>query len=278
MHNIWKSVTTAPWLEATSKKSWASDARRSKDPVYIVKWAALWEIVQRYLPADRSMPVLDLGGGTGIWSLRVAEAGYRVLYTDIAPALLECAREKAQEAGLSHLFEFDITDIRDLSKYAPSHFSLVLALGNVLGLCGVTEHTLREIARVTPEQGILIGEVENRYRHLGHSLRAQSWADAKRLVYEGIGQRPYSGGVMPHREFTSHEIRDLLEETGWEVLEMYPSRVTDLFLPREFFKQALATDGNLNEVIELEKHMRQDPALLGCGTEIQFVARKIAPS
>ncbi len=76
----------------------------------------------------------------------------------------------------------------------------------------------------------------------------------------------------------SHEIRHLLEEAGWEILEMYPSRVADLFLPQKFFKQVLATDGNLNEVIELEKHMRQDPALLGCGAEIQFVARKMAAS
>ena len=278
MDNIWKSVTTAPWLGATLNNTRACDARHSQDPVHIVEWAALWEIIQRYLPADRSTPVLDLGGGTGIWSLRVAQEGYPVLFTEIAPANCEYAREKAEAAGLSHLIEFDVTDIRDLSKYPPSYFPLVFALGNPLGLCGVTERALREIARVTREQGILIGDAENRYRHLGHSRRAQSWADAKRMVYDGIGQRPYSGGVMPHREFTSHEIRDLLEEAGWEILEMYPSRVTELFLPKRFMQKALASERILNEVIELEKHMRQDPDILGCGTEIQFVARKIAPS
>ncbi len=278
MDNIWKSVTTAPWLEATLEKSRASDASRSRDPVRIVRRAALWEIIQRYLPEDRSTPVLDLGGGTGIWSLRVAEQGYRVFFTEVAPALLVRAKEKAEMAGLSHLIEFDLTDIRDLSKYASSYFHLVFAIANPLGLCGLTEQALREIARVTRGQGILIGEVENRYRHLGHSFRAQNWADTKRLAYEGIGRRSYSGGSMAFRQFTSHEIRDLLEQAGWEVLEMYPSRVTELFMPKRFMEKVLVSEEILNEVIEPEKHMRQDPALLGCGIEIQFVARKMAPS
>lgn len=280
MNDIWTRVTAEPWLEPKGnvEASLAGDARKYKDPQFIVKWEVLWHVIQRYLPSDRSTPVLDLGGGSGVWTLRIAGAGHPVLFTEISLENCALARHKAESAGLTHRIEFGVANLPDLSQFASSSFPLVLAVGNPLGLCGVTEQALREVERVTRGQGILIGEVENRYRHLGHYLRTQSWTDTKRLAYEGIGRRPYAGGVMPHREFTSHEIRALLEEAGWEVLEMYPTRLVDLFLPQKYWQQAIDQTGDLSEVIELENHMRKDPDLLGCGTEIQFVARKMASS
>ncbi|WP_225335612.1 class I SAM-dependent methyltransferase [Halomicrobium urmianum] len=49
--------------------------------------------------------VLDVGCGTGVVSLLLAGLGHDVTGVDVAPAMLEQAREKARRAGLSVAFQ-----------------------------------------------------------------------------------------------------------------------------------------------------------------------------
>ncbi|MBT3269742.1 class I SAM-dependent methyltransferase [Candidatus Poribacteria bacterium] len=81
--------------------------------------APLWRLIEHLLPPpDRGTPILDLGGGTGVWAIRLAEAGHRVTMVDIAPGYLARAREKIAAAGLTELAAVEAGDICDLSRYA----------------------------------------------------------------------------------------------------------------------------------------------------------------
>jgi methylase of polypeptide subunit release factors len=46
---------------------------------------------------------LDLGCGTGIWSVRLAQRGWEVVGVDIVPKALRTARARAREAGVEGL-------------------------------------------------------------------------------------------------------------------------------------------------------------------------------
>lgn len=67
-------------------------------------WTDVW---RRALPAPPAR-VLDVGTGTGHVALILAELGYDVVGTDLAPGMLDKAREKA--AGLAHPPELLIGD------------------------------------------------------------------------------------------------------------------------------------------------------------------------
>lgn len=62
------------------------------------------DLLARILPS-RPADVLDLGTGTGFSALISASLGHNVIGVDLAPGMLEVAREKAAERGLQVRFE-----------------------------------------------------------------------------------------------------------------------------------------------------------------------------
>jgi predicted RNA methylase len=49
-------------------------------------------------------PALDLGCGTGRWSVKLALRGWRVVGVDVVPAAIEAARRRAEAAGVDAAF------------------------------------------------------------------------------------------------------------------------------------------------------------------------------
>ena len=57
--------------------------------------------------------VLDLGCGSGIWAVKLAQRGWQVTGIDAVPKALRRARERAREAGVElRLVEGDVTKLR----------------------------------------------------------------------------------------------------------------------------------------------------------------------
>ena len=78
-------------------------------------------------------PALDLGCGSAVWGVRLAERGWQVTGVDIVEKALHRGRERVQEAGVDmQLVQGDVTDLRaaDLG----SDFRLVLDTGTFHGL------------------------------------------------------------------------------------------------------------------------------------------------
>jgi 2-polyprenyl-3-methyl-5-hydroxy-6-metoxy-1,4-benzoquinol methylase len=57
-------------------------------------------------------PALDLGCGSGIWAVKLAQRGWQVTAIDLVPKALRRARERAREAGVElRLVEGDVTKL-----------------------------------------------------------------------------------------------------------------------------------------------------------------------
>ncbi len=64
-----------------------------------------WQrLIDRLAPPGQTLDVLDVGCGTGFLALLFAERGHRVSGSDLAPAMIARAQEKARAAGLSATF------------------------------------------------------------------------------------------------------------------------------------------------------------------------------
>ena len=64
--------------------------------------------------------VLELGCGTGADAVWLAGRGVRVVATDVAPAMLELARRKVMEAGVTASVAFRVVDINNLPAWTPA--------------------------------------------------------------------------------------------------------------------------------------------------------------
>jgi methylase of polypeptide subunit release factors len=58
-------------------------------------------------------PALDIGTGSGIWGIKLAERGWQVVGIDIVEKALERARERIQNTGVEmRLVQGDVTALR----------------------------------------------------------------------------------------------------------------------------------------------------------------------
>ena len=268
---------TNPWQIMTAQDGQAMDDRKENGPARFqvaLKRELIWRSIRPRLPKDRSVAILDLGGGTGVWAIRLAQEGPRVLLTDISQGLLARAREKVEAAGLGLLVQIEEADICDLSRHPEASFPLVLALGDPLSYCDDAAKALREVRRVTAPASILIGEVESRYRAALSRRRAATWGDAKRILGQGIASWPEPENPAAIREFSPSELEALLKESGWQPEHLYPSDLLASLVAEPILQEALRSPAHFAQALALEEFLRADAALLGSGMEIQFVAVK----
>lgn len=101
--------------------------------------------------------VLDIGCGTGALTLRAARRGAKVKGIDINPQMLEIARKKAQEAGLSETIELVEMGVAELDGEKMARYDVVMC-----GLClselseDEVKYTLGEAARILRPGGLLL--------------------------------------------------------------------------------------------------------------------------
>jgi ubiquinone/menaquinone biosynthesis C-methylase UbiE len=105
-------------------------------------------VVERLAPAP-GVRWLDLACGTGAAAERAARQGADVTGVDLAPALIETAKERAQEQGLD--IDYRVGDCENL-EFPDSSFD---AVSSTCGVMFAPDHeaTARELARVVAPDG-----------------------------------------------------------------------------------------------------------------------------
>ncbi|MBS4534315.1 methyltransferase domain-containing protein [Clostridium sp. D2Q-14] len=100
--------------------------------------------------------ILDIGCGTGNYSIRLAKLGYEVVGIDISDEMLDIAKEKAKGKKLD--IEFYNMDIYDL-KFDDNEFDGAFSMA-AFEFVEDTEKALDEIFRVIKSEGqVLIGTI-----------------------------------------------------------------------------------------------------------------------
>lgn len=71
--------------------------------------------------------VLEVGCGTGTMAILAARAGADVVAFDVSPAMLEVARRKIDESGMSGRIELEEMGVSGMDKLADDRFDLVMS-------------------------------------------------------------------------------------------------------------------------------------------------------
>jgi SAM-dependent methyltransferase len=72
--------------------------------------------------------ILEAGGGTGRFSIWLAQQGYQITHLDISKPMLLKAQERAKEFGVEDRITFVQGRLTDLTAYLDGQFDLVLSL------------------------------------------------------------------------------------------------------------------------------------------------------
>lgn len=142
---------------------------------------------------------LDLGGGTGPYSVWLAELGWDVTLADLSPELLAIAASSLPAGTVREVVEIDA---RDLSRWADDTFDAVLSLGPMYHLTTSSDRAqaAAELARVTRPGALVAVALMPRYVSLRRvlSLADERWqledpALLDRLLDEGIFENAVAG-------------------------------------------------------------------------------------
>lgn len=230
-----------------------------------------WRYIEPYLPPDRSVPILDAGGGSGKWALCIAERGYRdVRVLDLSPEMLKQAGKRFADAGLKDVLTLQVGDIRDL-PWPKDTFGFVLSEGDPVGYC-LSDYPLAicQLVRVCAPEGVIVIAVDDLLtRYLG-ALQMDGAKVARELRETRTSECPYE---LPVRCFTPRETREAFDAAGADVLKIL-NKPSVTHLLQDNARSKFLEDPALQQALfEAEIWACEEGYITG-GSHIQVVARK----
>jgi SAM-dependent methyltransferase len=195
-------------------------------------------------PGDR---VLDLGCGSGVHALRLAQNGMQVVGLDIAPSLVEYASNLARTTGVSGA-TFVVGDMRDprsaLAPLGNPTFHAVTILSTSFGFLGEAgdRATLDGAARVLEPGGRLFLDLadpdslmlprERWWSELdGGYMLMEAWYDPSTCIHHGQfryfdceGNLNLCAEDERIRVYALPELKSLLQDAGLSVSGVYGDR------------------------------------------------------
>lgn len=253
---------------------------RLESPAGALEFRRACAVLDAHLPP--AARVLDLGGGPGRYSIEFARRGHRVVLADLSPELLEAARRRISEAGVTSQIEsIDEVDARDLGRYPDARFDAVVAFGPFYHLLSEAERrdAARGIRRVLSPAGLAFISFIPRLSGLSGLL--QRAADNPEQVAVGALASALLTGVFRNQSEAGFqeghypdpfEIRRLFEAAGFAVLDLVSLRSIAYFLEAALSRIQEPLRSEVEGVVE---QVARDPAVVATGGHAVLVARRV---
>lgn len=217
----------------------------------VINRALRWREIERHLANVRT--ILTVGGGTGAFSIPLARRGFSVTHVDFSPAMLDIARQKAQDLGTITFLEANAVD---LSRFADRSFDLVLNMDGAISFCGSeASQAIHETCRVTKRTLILTASnrvamvpvwVSVSVKAIGEVVPAVyamfergEWHQSQFLQNEQLSKGMTQDYMGAFKAFLPDELRSILKQQGMRVVRCGGLGTLARLCGKETVKQAL---------------------------------------
>ena len=142
-------------MDYWDKKSAQELERERIYPPKKVHTDLIWREINRSIGSLNNLRILDAGGGSGRFSIPLAQDGHEVIHLDISSEMIDIAKDKAAKLRCTNI-KFYQSDICEKLNFPNNSFDLVLCLDSPLSFCHSDyESVLNELVRVTKSDIIL---------------------------------------------------------------------------------------------------------------------------
>ena len=230
-----------------------------------LRQAILWQDLDRVLAemGDRTLRVLDVGGGEGQTAIRVAERGHHVTLCDVSQEMIARATAAAEEKGVSGNMHFVQCPAQDIARHLESPVDLIL-FHAVLEWVAEPVDVLRTLWSVLKPAGTLSLMFYNANGLLMHNMVAGNFD----YVLAGMPKKK-KRTLSPDYPRHPDEVYSWLNAIGWQITGKTGVRVFHDYL-REKHQQRDCFDS----LLELEtQYCRQEP-YISLGRYIHVTALK----
>ena len=241
--------------------------------------ALRWREIERHL--DGVKTILDVGAGTGVFSIPLARRGFSVTHLDFSPAMLQIAKKKAQGINCMSFIKGNAVD---LSEFRDTSFDLVLNQDGAVSFCGSeAEKALLESCRVSRKKLIItvshraltvplwtttILEQTGRflpavYAMLNEGEWHQEQFPENAALIKGKMTQDYFGAF---KAFLPGELKKILERAGMKVLRLGGLGSLASLCGKETVQKVLGDQTLLQEFLDLCERFDKEVLPDGPGT------------
>ncbi|MCW2846064.1 MAG: methyltransferase protein [Marmoricola sp.] len=231
--------------------------------------AVVWDAVRALLESAGEQQVLDIGGGTGGFAVRVAALGNRITVIDPSPDALAALARRADEQGVADRVTGLQGDLGNVRELAPENGSDLVLCHGVLGLVDDPATALREIASMLRPGGALSLVVSQRHAAVLARAMAGHFAQARHLL-DGEPTQSADSRSSEHR-FTADELTVLLEGAGFTIRSSHGIRVFTDLVPSSLLD---LEPGAAAALLDLERAVSERPEYLTLASQLHLVATR----
>jgi 2-polyprenyl-3-methyl-5-hydroxy-6-metoxy-1,4-benzoquinol methylase len=245
-------------MSATDRPSERPGERRGA-----ARTAVVWEALRPVLDASAALDVLDIGGGTGGFAVRVAELGHRVVVVDPSPDALAALARRAREQGVAVTGQQgELSTLLDATGAAAADVVLCHGVLEVVDDPAAALATLRDVLRPGGTLSLLVAQ-----RHAAVVARAMAGHFQQALA---LLDDPTPSG-RSGRRFTHQELVGLLAGAGFGEPRVHAVRVFADLVPGSMLD---LEPGATAALVELEHAVAERPEYLPLATQLHLVATR----
>ena len=234
-----------------------------------IRYRVAFANLKRHLP-QKTLRVLDAGGGNGLDALALARQGYRVTLLDPSAEMLEVAREQAEKQHVAECFDTLQGNLDDLAlRFEPGAFDLVLC-HNVIQYLPEIAPAVRLLLNMLATGGLLSIISLNRYSEAFRQAVQQMDLQAARAAINAHALRTVTFDA-PIQTYAGEEIAEALTGLGCEVVGRYGIRCVCDYISdneRKFEPEFFA------QLEELEHALSAEYPYYLLARNFQIIARK----
>ena len=255
------------------------DSRLSGD-IGTIEWERTLDILKRFLPPP-PQKVLDVGGGTGVYSKYLLEKGYQVHLIDLVNSHVNMARQVMGRASPQESWSARVGDARSLD-YHDRFFDVVLLMGPLYHLQKKSDRiqALKECRRVLRPGGRLFCTIISRFASfldgLGRGLiRDPGFREIiSRDLRDGRHENPTRKTEYFTRAYFQHpdELGEEIRMAGFTEIHI---RAVEGILWAAGDPRVLKNDEPAwKAALEFMKEIEEESSILGVSPHIMGLARK----
>lgn len=268
-----------PRPEVTNYYQQFDEDSRLQTGAFQLEFARTQELILRHLPPAPAV-VVDVGGGSGIYSCWLASVGYEVHLVDASPKLVEQARRRS--AQQKHpIASIHLGDARQLD-FADNSADAALLLGPLYHLTERPDRmkSLREAHRVLRPGGVIFAAAISRFASLFDSLSSGFFdhpefaAILERDLADGQHRNPtgdlsYFTTAFFHRP---SELQEEIKEAGFRNPEVFPIEGPG-WMARDF-ESLWRNEAQRARLLECVRKVEREPEILGASAHLMAIAKK----
>ena len=246
------------------------DIRTAKSRHGQLEYFTTMHYIHRY--AVRRSKVLEVGAGTGRYSIALAREGMDVTAVELVEKNLAVLRENSKGMDNIHTFQGDATD---LSRFPDNTFDVTLSLGPMYHLYETDEvnKAIDEAIRVTKPGGIMLFAFISVFAIMYANYFYGNWAKGQAENFTN----DYRVRHFKEQLFTGYDISEFEQLfCGKPVEWMTTAGVDGLIEPIEERPDFSMADEEFKALAEWYLHFSEKRELLGSTNHLLYVCRKQA--